>query len=722
MPQHLEISSAKLLAPFLTLVLLVGCHAVPSDDDPINPPTIASFTADPPAIAPGESSTLSWEVANAESLTLDPGVLDVGGRTSLEVSPAETTVYTLTAVNAAGSVQAQVEVVIDDEDVGEPPVISSFTADPPTIVPGESSTLSWEVANAESLRLDPGAIDVTGATTWQVSPTETMVYTLTASNPAGAVQAEITVTVESDDPVEPPTITSFTANPPTIAPGESSMLSWSVSNADSLILDPGAVEVTGLSTWEASPTETTVYTLTAVNPAGSAQEEVTVTVESDDPVEPPVISSFSADPPTIVTGASSTLSWEVANAESLRLDPGAIDVTGATTWQVSPTQTTVYTLTAVNAAGSAQAEAEVTVEEAPGPLVLETVEIARNLPQPTFITHAGDGTNRLFITLQEGRIRVLEGESLLPRPFLDINSLIASSSSAGLYSMAFHPNYASNGFFFVNYLNRDGNSVIARYRVSEDPNVADSGSARIVLTVEQPLSGHYGGQLQFGPDGFLYIGMGDGSAGRGGDPNNYAQDLGNLLGAMLRIDVDSGEPYAIPESNPFVGVENARDEIWAYGFRNPWRFSFDRLEGDLFIADVGEKAREEVNFQPANSNGGENYGWRRMEGSLCFNPPTNCNDGSLTLPIIEYDTTPDNCSITGGYRYRGSELADLYGSYLYGDFCSGRIWGATPDENGRWTSQELLHTGYRIVTFGEDEAGEIYIGDYGGAIYRLIAR
>ncbi len=347
--------------------------------------------------------------------------------------------------------------------------------------------------------------------------------------------------------------------------------------------------------------------------------------------------------------------------------------------------------------------------------------IATGLKMPVAITHTGDGSGRLFIALQNGQIIIYDGTQVLPTPFLNIESLVSCCGEQGLLSVAFHPNYANNGFFYVNYTNTNGDTVIASYTVSADPNVADPNSSVILLTITQPFSNHNGGQLQFGTDGYLYIGMGDG--GSGGDPQNNAQNLEVLLGKMLRIDVDSGIPFTIPPDNPFVGNPSARDEIWAFGLRNPWRFSFDRLTGDLFIPDVGQEDWEEVNFQLSGGSGGENYGWRMMEGNHCFNPTTNCNDGTLTLPILEYDHSL-GCSITGGFRYRGNMNLQLSGTYIYGDFCSGRIWGATEDDNGVWTTTELLDTNFDISAFGEDEASEIYFSHYStsdGAIYRLDA-
>jgi glucose/arabinose dehydrogenase len=361
----------------------------------------------------------------------------------------------------------------------------------------------------------------------------------------------------------------------------------------------------------------------------------------------------------------------------------------------------------------AQTEAVTTLAE---PLI-SLQSVATGLPNPVSITNAGD--TRLFITLQDGRVVIYDGTRVLPEPFLDIRSLVASGGERGLLSVAFHPRYAQNGLFYVNYTNTAGNTVVARYSVlPQDPNRANTASAVTLLTIAQPFANHNGGQLQFGPDGYLYIGMGDG--GSGGDPGNRAQNLGDLLGKLLRLDVDSASPYAIPPSNPFRTTAGARPEIWAFGLRNPWRFSFDRVTGDLWIADVGQGTWEEIDFQPVTSIGAENYGWRRMEGSHCFNPTTNCNNGStLVLPVIEYDHDA-GCSVTGGYVYRGARFPRLKGMYLYGDYCSGTIWGATLKTDGTVTSRELLRTVFYISTFGEDVTGEVYVADYNtGTLYRI---
>jgi glucose/arabinose dehydrogenase len=342
--------------------------------------------------------------------------------------------------------------------------------------------------------------------------------------------------------------------------------------------------------------------------------------------------------------------------------------------------------------------------------------VVTGLEEPVGIANAGD--QRLFIVQQPGQIVIHDGTNRLPTPFLDIQSKVLSGNERGLLGLAFHPRYAENGFFYVNYTNLQGHTIVSRFRVSSfSPNIADASSETQILFIEQPFANHNGGQLAFGPDGYLYVGMGDG--GSGGDPGNRAQFLGTLLGKMLRIDVDSGNPYAVPPSNPFVSNAAARPEIWALGLRNPWRFSFDRVAGDLWMADVGQNTWEEINFQSATSIGGENYGWRRMEGTHCYNPNTNCNPGNLVLPVIEYDHTR-GCSVTGGYVYRGSRWPRLRGMYLYGDYCSGRIWGATRDSfSGAVTTRELSDTSFFISAFGEDANGEVYVANHNGAIYRI---
>lgn len=341
------------------------------------------------------------------------------------------------------------------------------------------------------------------------------------------------------------------------------------------------------------------------------------------------------------------------------------------------------------------------------------------LSAPVQITHAGDGSGRLFLVEQSGRILIAKGGSIQPAPFLDIMSRVSCCSERGLFSVAFPPaSGASPDHFYVNYTDLSGNTVIARYRVTANPDVADPTSEQVVLAIAQPYPNHNGGQLAFSPrDGYLYIGMGDG--GSAGDPQNRGQDGTELLGKLLRIDVETGNPttYTIPAGNPFTQTIGYRGEIWALGLRNPWRFTFDRLTGDLYIGDVGQNQYEEVNFQAAASSGGENYGWRIMEGLHCYDAAT-CQTAGLVLPVAEYDHAL-GCSITGGVVYRGAQFAPLRGIYLYGDYCSGRIWGLRRDA-GAWQSRQLAATALRIAAFGEDEAGEAYVADYAtGTIHRV---
>lgn len=352
--------------------------------------------------------------------------------------------------------------------------------------------------------------------------------------------------------------------------------------------------------------------------------------------------------------------------------------------------------------------------------------VVTGLNNPVAITHAGDGSGRLFVTQQDGQVRIINGGTLLSTPFLDIGASgadrIALSSEQGLLSIAFHPSFGTNGFFFANYTRKtDGATVIARYSVSGgDANIADPNSETVLLTIAQPYPNHNGGQLQFGKDGYLYIGTGDG--GSAGDPEHHAQNPQSLLGKMLRIDVDHGNPYAIPADNPFITNSAVLPEIWDIGFRNPWRFSFDRLTGDMWVADVGQDNWEEIDHETAG-DGGRNYGWRYMEGRHCYSPAKNCKKTKLTAPIIEYSHTAGRCSITGGYLYRGTNLPSLYGLYIYADFCTGEIWAARENAGDRhWNSVLLSDTPYLITSFGEDEAGEVYVAELNGSsssIYRL---
>ncbi len=349
---------------------------------------------------------------------------------------------------------------------------------------------------------------------------------------------------------------------------------------------------------------------------------------------------------------------------------------------------------------------------------IELQPIVDGLSSPLYVTSTGDGNDRLFIVEQAGRIRILSGGALLDAPFLDISGRVRSGGERGLLGLAFHPNYSANGRFFVNYT-RDGpgglETVIAEFAVSlGDANLALPASEQILLSFGQPFSNHNGGMIAFGPDGFLYIGTGDG--GSGGDPQGNGQNLETLLGKILRIDIDAdaGSLFTVPPDNPFVG-NPGREEVWAYGLRNPWRFSFDRMTGRLFAADVGQNSREEVDVIVK----GGNYGWNTMEGTLCFSPSSNCNTAGLILPINEYGRDL-GFSITGGYVYRGPSAPSLWGKYVFADFGSGFLWVLTEVSAGQWQREQLLATGLSISSFGEDDSGEVYVVDLGGSVWRIV--
>lgn len=346
---------------------------------------------------------------------------------------------------------------------------------------------------------------------------------------------------------------------------------------------------------------------------------------------------------------------------------------------------------------------------------IQTVQVTSGIPAPTDIQNAGDGSGRLFLAQQNGIVRILRDGALAPQPFLDITGKTRAGGERGLLGLAFPPGFAQARRFYVNYTDLNGDTVIAQYQVSTNPDVADAASEIVLLHIPQPFANHNGGQLRFGPDGYLYIGMGDG--GSGGDPLNNGQSLGTLLGKLLRLDVESDPGRVrIPPGNPFVNTAGARAEIWAYGLRNPWRFSFDRATGDLWLADVGQNAFEEVNFRPASSRGGENYGWNRMEGAHCL--AAGCSTQDLALPVAEY-THAEGCSVTGGFVYRGRVSPGLRGLFLYGDYCSGRIWGVER-QGTQWVNRLLLSSGFSVSTFGEDEAGEIYVANAAnGTIHRI---
>ena len=357
----------------------------------------------------------------------------------------------------------------------------------------------------------------------------------------------------------------------------------------------------------------------------------------------------------------------------------------------------------------------------PAQTALRLTTVANGLLKPDFLTHAGDGSGRLFVVEQAGRIRIIDGDKVVETPFLDISDRVGSSSNEqGLLGLAFAPDYASSGTFFVNYTNRAGDTVISRFQVTTDAQVADPASETLVLTFQQPAPNHNGGMILFGPDGMLWVGTGDGGASN--DRFGNGQNPQTLLGKMLRIDVmsDPTQPYTIPADNPWVTAQwngqTVRGEIWALGLRNPWRYSFDAATNDLWIADVGQNTWEEVNFVAAGSAGGLNFGWPIMEGLHCFQQ-AECDATGLVPPVIEYDHS-GNCSITGGHVYRGS-IPALQGVYFYADYCSMRIWAATPAGDGTWRSDLVLQSDAPITSWGADQDGELYIVEANGRISRM---
>ncbi|HEX2253619.1 MAG TPA: PQQ-dependent sugar dehydrogenase [Thermoanaerobaculia bacterium] len=357
-------------------------------------------------------------------------------------------------------------------------------------------------------------------------------------------------------------------------------------------------------------------------------------------------------------------------------------------------------------------------------LALDLVERATDLTLPVAMASPPDGSGWVFVVQQTGEIVIWDGSGVLAQPFLDLSGKVVCCGERGLLGLAFHPDYATNRELFVHFTRvEDGQlqTVVARYlAVDGDPDTADPASEEILLVVDQPASNHNGGQLAFGPDGHLYVATGDG--GGGGDPGENAQDLGTLLGKILRLDVDDQDPglaYAVPPDNPFVGQAGARDEIWAYGLRNPWRFSFDRQLGDLWIGDVGQNAWEEIDHQPAASSGGENYGWDCREGAHPYADPNgdgnaDCPAGGFTDPVLEYAQGGGRCSVTGGFRYRGTAEPRLHGVYLYADFCTGEIFGTVPSCGGPLDSRKLYDAPFNLTAFGEDETGELYVTEYRG--------
>jgi glucose/arabinose dehydrogenase len=375
------------------------------------------------------------------------------------------------------------------------------------------------------------------------------------------------------------------------------------------------------------------------------------------------------------------------------------------------------TLTIATGASSC-GESEPSLPQGTGARLEEAVS---GLNFPLYLTAPPGDLSRLFIVQKGGVIRIIKDGVLLPTPFLDLSSQVSGANEQGLLGLAFDPDYGATGQFVVHYTDLAGDTRVSYFRISSNPDIADGASEQLVLSADQPFDNHNGGQVTFGPDGFLYLGLGDG--GSSGDPEGRGQDLSDLLGSILRIDARGATPYAIPADNPFLGIAGASPEVWSYGLRNPWRFSFDRATGDLYIGDVGQQSYEEINVAMASEGAGRgvNYGWRIMEGAHCFGGG-NCDQSGLTLPVLEYGHG-EGCSVTGGYVYRGNAIPSLQGQYFFADVCQGwvrsfRHSAGAVTELTEWPS---LSTGGSIVSFGEDGAGELYVVEAGGRVSKIVA-
>ena len=372
---------------------------------------------------------------------------------------------------------------------------------------------------------------------------------------------------------------------------------------------------------------------------------------------------------------------------------------------------------------------------------LEAKLIADDFDNPLFVTNYPNDNKTLLVIEQKGIIKIVKNNSIADNYFLDISDRVHQplypADEMGMLGMAFDPNFKENGFLYVHYVNRDSYSIISRFNVIK--NLVDSQSEEILIKLKQPYPNHNGGSIEFGPDGYLYIGFGDG--GSSGDPENRAQDLSNLFGSILRIDVNTQVGYKIPVDNPFYNSDNVKKEIWSYGLRNPWRISFDKETGDMYIGDVGQWDWEEIDFEPYDSNGGLNFGWNILEGNHCYKAGHElCESNNTTLPIFEYPhdanyvktligwSQPDRygCSVTGGYVYRGKNKPELYGRYFFGDYCTGKVWSFKkegPDLDIKEHTDELLRgmnkKQFYLASFGEDEDGELYLIDYSGNLYSI---
>ncbi len=541
---------------------------------------------------------------------------------------------------------------------------------------------------------------------------------------------------------EPETVASVTVTAPesTVEVGEVLQLTATARDEAGVVLEGRPVQ------WATtSPDVATVSSVGLVTAIGEGEAEVQATVDGvvgavalivvppppPPPPSPVAIATVTIAAPatSVVVGSTLQLTATALDHAGTVLDGRLFEWSSGDMARASVSQTGM-----VSGLTPGEVEIRATAEGITGALLITVVldtppppppsgfglqQIASGLSFPTYLT-SPPADDRLFIVEKGGTIRLIKGGALVEAPFLDITSQVSTGGEQGLLGLAFTPDYATSGRFVVHYTDVNGDTRVSAFRVSTDPDRADPTSETTLLAVDQPHVNHNGGQILFGPDGFLYIGLGDG--GSQGDPNGRGQSLDDLFGSILRIDVSSGTSYAIPPDNPFVGMAPARPEIWSYGLRNPWRFNFDRATGDLYIADVGQENWEEVNHGPVDEGGGRavNYGWSIMEASHCYQA-ADCDRTGLTLPVVEYGHD-QGCSITGGYVYRGEAVPALRGHYLYADFCRGWVRSFEAANPAAGMDRPTLVPGGNVTSFGEDAFGELYILTADGRVSKIVPR
>ena len=618
-------------------------------------------------------------------------------------------------------------------DIQDPPAVAAVTVTAPqtTVEIGQNLQLTataWD---------DDGNVLEGRATEWITASPE-----VASVSQAGLVtgvaqgEAEIRATIEgivgqialAIVPLPPAAVATVTVTAPagSVLVGRTLQLTATARDEDGNILEGRPVE------WASTATD-----VATVSPTGlvagvvQGEAEVRATIEGVagslalvvEPLPPGAVATV-----TVTASVTSVPVGQTLQLTATARDAGGVELPGRLfLWTTAdPGAASVSETGLVTGVAPGDVEIRATAEGVGGGLVITVLptgngvglrEVAVGLAFPLYLTSPPDD-DRLFIVEKGGAIRLVKGGVLVATPFLVLAGRVSTGSEQGLLGLAFPPDYASSGRFVVHYTDLAGDTRVSFFRVSGDPDRADASSEAVLLAVDQPFGNHNGGQITFGPDGFLYIGLGDG--GSAGDPDGRGQRLDDLLGSILRIDVSGGAPYSVPLDNPFIGTAGARPEIWSYGLRNPWRFSFDRATGDLYIGDVGQQRFEEVDYSPAAAGAGRglNYGWNRMEGEHCY-PSAPCDRTGLTLPVLEY-AHASGCSVTGGYTYRGRAIPALQGQYLYADFCRGWVRSfraGDPSEQHEWPT---LEPGSSIPSFGEDAVGELYVLTVDGRVLKIV--